>query len=347
MSYNEPNGRRERSRTPQRGGFIQENDRRSNPSLDNDENSEEYRPLDEERRSNRRSYRDDNPRGGFDPNNCQTYTPLIFPDMFKTATKEAPFSAKGRIVLPWYKNKYQNHMEAVNCTALTEDEMNFSIFDLEDQTDYWSPKCLLLKILFWFILLLAIVGVLLLIILPIFVKPFPLAVWLRVLIIIAIIIVAIILLVVLSICYKNYLISREFRFKKRVRKLNRRIFEPIGTELKVGTFGAWLEVVYDPDDNVLYARNWNIQDLTQVGKDKVEDADDFEPRREPMGSVRGSRILESNVQPVRIETLDNRSFVSERRAPRVYGRGSLKPRPGMSSTNYYRRGENESLIRGL
>lgn len=190
------------------------------------------------------------------PYDSTGYFASIFPNMYKRAAKNAPFSSVGRVVMPWYRNTYQNRMEVVNCTPITEQEINHAIFDLEDQTNYWSPNCYCLKITFWLSILLAIVGIVVLVIIK-------LSILLKILFIILIILVLIIILICLCKSYKNYLISREYAFKKRVHKNNQRIFHPLGTEVRVGPFASWLELLYNPENRPDFVRDMTVVSAMQ------------------------------------------------------------------------------------
>lgn len=200
----------------------------------------------------------------YHPNDGSSYFPLIFPDMYKRACKEAPYSTRGRIVLPWYRNKYQNKTEVVNCTAVTEQEINHAIFDLADATEYWSPRCCCLKVLFWLILIIGIVAIVLVLVL------LTISILLRILIAVVILVVMLVILACLCCSYKSYLMSREYAFKLRANKSNQRIFAPLETEMRVGTFGGWLEVIYDPDQNQINARDFEIRDRTIHGDPSVQ-----------------------------------------------------------------------------
>lgn len=189
-----------------------------------------------------------------------TLTASIFPDMFKKAGKNAPFSTRGRVVLPWYRNKYQNEVEVTNCTALTQQELNHVLFDLQDGTRYWSPNCYILKFIFWITILACIaacVGIFFL----------GLEIWIPILISIGIVLFAIIILVIVSKAYKNYLIAREFAFRRRIRKNNQRIFQAARTEMRVGSLGAWLEILYDTGVSQINARDNSVRDYTTGPRD--------------------------------------------------------------------------------
>lgn len=180
--------------------------------------------------------------------NYRKYSACVFPDMFYKAGKNAPFSTRGRVVLPWYKGMYQNKQEVVNCTTLKEQEVNYLLFDMQDNSGYWSPSCWGLKLVFWAV---HILGIALAVI--VFFVGLPL--WSAILLCVLILFISLLVLYCLSHSYKNYLISREYALRRRVDKTNRRVFSHAGVETRVGTFGAWLEFVYDPERSPVQVRD--------------------------------------------------------------------------------------------
>lgn len=172
--------------------------------------------------------------------NYRKYCASIFPDMFYKAGRDAPFSLRGRVILLWYRGNYQNKQEVINCTNLKEQEVNYLLYDLQDNSGYWNPSCRGLKFMFWVILILGIA-------LAVFVFFINLHLWLSILLCVLILLITFLLLYCLNQSYKNYLVSREYAIRNRVDKANRRINSHAGVETRVGTFGAWLEFVYDPE----------------------------------------------------------------------------------------------------
>lgn len=172
------------------------------------------------------------------------YCCSIFPDMYSRAKRNRPSSSRGRAILPWSKKNYRNRGEVLANTSIPENELNAVIFDLESLTNHWKPRSLILQVFFWLVMLLAIIGLIVAVVLA---ATKTLKVWIAVLIAVIILLVAILLILLLNFLYKNYLIEREKSFNRRAVHLNRKIMNLYGTEMLIGTYGAWLEVLYDFD----------------------------------------------------------------------------------------------------
>ena len=178
------------------------------------------------------------PKAIYESNHIKT---CLYPDYFQKALNSAPReSITGRLVIYLDKGDWVGRNKVIGCRFIKVNEMIRLMRELESESKYWNPKSNYWKAWFWIILLVGLCWMITIL----FIEKDAL---IKITLDIFIFILMITLLWALNGACHNFLLQREIVFKKKIEKLNTEYLRYSPTKIKVGPFGAWLEIVFDRD----------------------------------------------------------------------------------------------------